>query len=73
MALKLTKGLGHSTFGSAILFCDNHVVVALHIAAISVYHEHTKHIKLDCHLMHKGITCVFAESTSRNSDQASTS
>lgn len=47
----LLKGLGVSHLQLMTLHCDNKAT--LHIVANPVYHEHTKHIDIDCHLVHE--------------------
>ncbi|KAI3457172.1 hypothetical protein Pfo_013835 [Paulownia fortunei] len=51
--LTLLKDLGVNRSGPALFFCDNQA--ALYIAANPIYHEHTKHIEIDCHLVHEKI------------------
>lgn len=45
----LLKDMGVNLNEPATLYCDNKS--ALHIAANPLYHERTKHIEIDCHLV----------------------
>ena len=45
----LLKDLGVSTSSATPLYCDKQS--AIHIAHNDVFHEQTKHIKIDCHFI----------------------
>ena len=45
----LLKDLGVSTSSTTSLYCDNQSVI--HITHNDVFHDRTKHIKIDCHFI----------------------
>nr|CAN70361.1 hypothetical protein VITISV_033646 [Vitis vinifera] len=67
----LLKDLGVSTSSATPLYCDNQS--AIHIAHNDVFHERTKHIKIDCHfiryhLVHGALKLFFVSSKDQLAD-----
>ncbi|CAM8972042.1 unnamed protein product [Rhodiola kirilowii] len=54
---RLIKDMGVCVEASIPLHCDNKA--ALHIAHNPVFHERTKHVELDCHLVRSHVTSQF--------------
>ena len=64
--LYLLNDFGLTSSSPAVIYCDNQSV--LHIAANPIFHERTKHIEIDCHLVREklqvGIIHLLPVSTS---------
>ncbi|CAM8932959.1 unnamed protein product [Rhodiola kirilowii] len=54
---RLIKDMGVQVETPVPLFCDNKA--AIHIAHNPVFHERTKHVELDCHLVRSHVTSKF--------------
>ena len=49
LPLKLLEDMGLTHFSPTVIHCDNRSVIQ--IAHNDVFHERTKHIEIDCHLV----------------------
>lgn len=58
----LLHDLGCKTSLPTILFCNNQA--ALHMTANPLFHEHTKYIEIDCHVVRKKIQKCFIRTSS---------
>lgn len=64
---KLLNDLWVDTTEASVLYCDN--TAAIHIANNSVFHERTKHLEIDCHIVRDKVQQGIIKTLHVRSDQ----